>query len=60
MATLWSVGKRSAIFGVRLFSRLLIKSFTLKNKEPLNLFVLESPHYDHEDEESPFQSFVGN
>ena len=41
MATLWSIGKRSALYGVRLFSRLLIKSIDIKHEEPLALFAPE-------------------
>ena len=58
MATLWSAGKKSAIFGVRLLSKLLIKSFALKHDEPLNLFALDAPHEDVD--EAPFQTIGGN
>lgn len=39
MATLWSIGKKSALFGVRLFSKILIKSVAYKHDEPLALFA---------------------
>lgn len=46
MNLIWSVGKKSAILGVRLLSRLLIKGLNfkhqVKHQEPLALFSSEN------------------